>query len=252
MKKLIVVLTVMGLLAVPVLADYDAGTASITRQSKYWSGTGGEFTLYNSILDTSYYSPLAKNVPLTNLVVPVTAGTSSFQTFCVETDEYVMPPYTGNVVVSTTDVDVNGEVIGPGSHAVLGGRNTNAGDNLSSKTAFLYTMFATGKLSGYDYTPGVERRSSSAGLLQTAIWYFEDEVTLANPESNIFVKMANDAVATGGDWEDMGIGSVRILNLSKLTGAVAQDQLYYVPAPAAIGLGLLGLAIVGRYMRRYA
>jgi hypothetical protein len=240
MKKAIIMLAAMVLLAVPAFADVAAGLVDVTRVTGYYSGNGGEFTLDNSaFLDTSAYSTATKNK----------AGPPfSFQTFCIETNEYIMPPYTARVVISDTAVNESTGLVGlpgSGSHAVLGSKPK--GDNLSPLTAYLYTKFAQGTLSNYIWTPGVGR-STSAAALQNAIWYIEEEpgILLASGQATTWY---NEAVTA--NWT--GIGGVRVLNLyDPDTGVRAQDQLYLVPAPAAIGLGLIGLALVGWVKRRLA
>jgi hypothetical protein len=157
-----------------------------------------------------------------------------------------MPPFSDvKVDVSTTFIDEDtGVVTGPGSHSILGGKPK--GDNLDDRTAYLYTKFATGTLAGYNYTAGSGRAASAADL-QNAIWYIEQEGGV----NNGFVTLANTAVASGGEWYGKGIGDVRVLNLFETTVRTErQDQLYLVPAPAAIGLGVLGLALVGWLKRR--
>lgn len=223
--------------AAPAMADLYVGSADLTRVNGYYSGRGGEFTLYNTSLSTLGYSSDTKNVY---------GGEYSFQTFCVETDEYVLPPYEVEAWVSTS---------GPtGSQARLGGYNTNSGDPLDPRTAYLYTKFATGTLAGYDYDGS--GRSSSADDLQKAIWFIEGELWGVE---NDFVDLANDAITGGGstdEWIGVGIGNVRVLNMyawNSLTSTwdPKQDMLYLVPVPGAVMLGVLGLGVAGWKLRRF-
>ena len=175
-------------------------------------------------------------------------ATPSFQTFCVERTEYVASPM--DIVVSTTFIDESTVLgAGDGSHAIWGSKTY--GDNLDDRTAYLYTQFATGTLTGYDYT--LAGRSTSAGDLQNAIWWIEGE----GGANNGFVALADTAVAFGGEWYGKGIGDVRILN-TWAPGRIGewdykkQDQLYLVPVPAAVLLGMLGLSVAGIKLRKFA
>ena len=75
-------------------------------------------------------------------------STPSFQTFCLETDEF-----TGD---NPTNFLVSDE-------AVLGGSGGPSPDPISNGTAWLYARFATGSLAGYVYTAGVGRAASATG-----------------------------------------------------------------------------------------
>lgn len=244
--KLVTVLATLSLLASSAFASVsttglDGGRMYLFRVAGYYSASGGEFTLQKDglpkYLGNTAYASVAKS-----------AAANSFQTFCMERDEFIVTPV--DITVSTTNVDASGNDVGPGSHAVQGGVNTNNGDNLDPKTAYLYTQFAQGVLAGYDYTVGAGR-VASADALQKAIWYIEGEVpTLAAGLATTFY---NDAVNAG--WND--IGNVRVLNLYAAgyrnnLGFAKQDMLYLIPAPAAAVLGLLGLGLVGWVKRRMA
>jgi hypothetical protein len=237
MKKAIMMFAALILIAAPALGDYSGGRIYWDRVSGYYSGNGGEFTIRSDGAPGLLLSNAAYDAKARGLV-----SSESFQTFCVETGEYVAQPM--DIVVSTTNI--NGSA---GSHAVWGGV-PNVGDNLDARTAFLYTKFATGTLSGYTWTGA--GRAASADALQKAIWYIEGE---SGGADNAFAALATDATTVGGntdEWVGKGIGDVRILNMYTTSGGLAQDQLYLVPAPAAIGLGLIGLGLVGWLKRRMA
>jgi hypothetical protein len=145
---------------------------------------------------------------------------SYFQTFCVEHDEFVTPGTTYNFNVSTA--------------ADNGGVNTNSGDPLGCRTAYLYTQFWNGTLSDYDYELG-SGRAASATALQQAIWYLENEVSYSslNSQARAWVDEATDAVSAGGSWYDQygtGIGNVRVMNM--YTASADPGPAHHGPAAA--------------------
>ena len=129
-------------------------------------------------------------------------------------------------------------------------------DKVSIGTAYLYTLFATGSLTGYDYTNG-SGRESSAVKLQTAIWYLEDEISLTSSEksSNPFLSGAVGALTVFGGVagaradNDFSLYHVKALNLWSTDGVYPkQDQLIMVAPPKRVPDGgatvlLLGLAL---------
>ena len=252
LKVLLIGITVaLCLTAVPATADVDTGKSVVSRVGSYYGGTGGEFTLSTATLDTSAYSSLTKDVVIVDYTQSGTVDmTTSFQTFCVETDEHVYLP---DHNIEQTIINTSGPT---GSQAVFGGSNTPPGtaDPLSYETAYLYTKFATGTLGGYHYSlTGVDpvsglTRAQSAVALQQAIWKLEDEIPNDSLSGQALIWF-DEANSSG--WTN--IGGVRVLNLwDNSSPEPRQDQLYYVPVPGAILLGILGLGAAGLKLRKFA
>jgi hypothetical protein len=248
--SIISIVMVLCIGAAPALADYYGGRVWSSRIAGYWGGAGGEFTLKSDgapglLLDNLAYDPKTRGQD---------GNPESFQTFCLEDTEPLDQPM--DIVVSTTFInEADGSYAGPGSHAVLGSKPF--GDNLDPRTAYLYTQFATGVLSSYDYNPAAGR-SASADALQQAIWYIEEEsLGSYTGQSKTWVDEAQANINSGA-WS--GIGNVRVLNgwVPGYVGATGnvdyrlQDTLYLVPVPAAVLLGVLGLGVAGWKLRKYA
>lgn len=227
--RLLTSLIVLGFIMVAVPAM--AGQVTLVT-SPYSYSPGGEFTWQVSS-DLSWilnnYDADTKNT---------TAGT--FQSFCIETNEYINWGRTYNVTFS------NGAYDG-GS----GGQLVNGADPISKGTAWLYSQFATGTLAGYNWADPARSNSatSSAALLQNAIWYLEGEITTNQTGINIFYDAAVTALSASVVATDAASGEygVKVMNLiDARTGAKSQDQLVMVPEPSV--LLLLGVCLVGVVM----
>lgn len=157
----------------------------------------------------------------------VNGSPQSFVTFCLQRTEFISfnTPY---VVGSVTDY----------------ADDASGNDPISAETAWLYTQYRNGTLAGYNQGTNI-----SANQLQNAIWYFENEIVLATPDGNQFVKLAKQAIANGYT----GIGDVRVVNLFTQNGQKAQDQLILqVPGPASLALAVPGLMAFAVMRRRKA
>lgn len=186
----------------------------------YSFNPGGEFKV----------TPISGDAGLVGLPADLSADT--FETFCLEASEQYRP---GNNYNFTINV---GAVQGGQS-----GQTVPGFDPLDARTAYLYFNFRMGTLSGFDYSAA--GRAASAEALQKAIWYIEGETGV----NNAFVALA-DAAVSGGQW--VGIGNVRVLNLSDSEFPNAQDQLTIIrdiPTPGAGVLALVGLIAASRRRR---
>ena len=205
----------IGAMAVAVAAN--AGTVQIY-QTAYSSGSGGEFQAY---LTGAAFTPTS----LTG---------NGVETFCIELSEQFQPGATYNFTIETA--------------AMGGGGGSVAGqDPLDERSAYLYDLFITGNLPGYDYSNGSGLRQANAGSLQNALWYIEQEVgSLDTPDA---VSWYNLSAAGIGQ----GLGNVRVLHIFTLDDSGAQipsqDQIIRVPSSGSLALlGLTGL-VAGRRRR---
>lgn len=209
-----------------------ASTLQVHVNSPYHFGSGGEFQVVPQA-GMGYSGETGR---------PSDLDASSFQTFCVETNENLFQS-DGFYHAEVNDGAVNG-----GS----GGQTRPGYDPLDDRTAWLYEQFRDGVLPGYfDYAGG---RQQAAGALQAAIWFIEDETDydglFSRPTSDplraladSFLQLSSDAVLNG--YENH---RVQILNLDQ-DGQVRQDVLTLVPLPSAAlsaAAGLTGFALIRR------
>ena len=249
MKKALQLFVVMfvALPAGPALAGPigDTGSFTWTRQSGYFSGNGGEFTIagYGSSLDNSDYSVLAKNI----------ANPQSFQTFCIETGEFANTP--SHFVVQTK--------------AVAGGIGPS-GDQISVGTAWLYSHFAQGTLNvppissfGNYFSAGNPTRANETLKLQQAIWKLEGEDNTATTANNAYyaaavsqfggVEANAQANATAGylgvyvlnNWKTAAARNLWVSSGIITESAKAQDFLYFRVPDGGATILLLGAAMAG-------
>lgn len=156
----------------------------------------------------------------------------SFQTFCLEREEYITPNTTYEVTLSDITVFT--------------------GQKLTRGAAFLYQQFATGQLKyNYSDTPAGSRRldnSYNAYYLQHAIWYFMGEYS---KENHYYVNLVLGSISNPFA-PDNGEHNVYVMNLWKAgqphdASHAYQDILIYQPVPetTTVVAGLLLLIPLG-------
>lgn len=197
-------------------------------------GYGGEF-LATPDADLSYlFNNYDSKATLNN----------GFFSFCLERDANITFDVPHNAVL-------NDEVVGVGGDA-------DRVDPLSQGSAWLYEQFSTGVLDGYDYTAGDR---STAGALQVAIWWLEDEANLIRPLNNYFLNLAANRFGTAllAKEDNNGSFAVSVLNLGRSPDSPIQDLLAYTGTPGTgtpvpdgantfyiLSIGMGGLMLISR------
>ena len=169
------------------------------------------------------------------LVTGGTYGGASFETFCLETNEFISLPGGPYTVTKNT-----GAVLGGSGNAAtyFGDVAGSAGfDPLSKASGWLYSQFRAGGSALTGWTGSAVDKKD----LQVAIWYLENEVS--TPVGNALT------------WATQGIsnaplysGSAYVMNLTA-SGVNHQDVLA-IPEPETYAMLLAGLGLMGFVARR--
>jgi hypothetical protein len=227
MKRLLTLAAFAGMLAAQ---PSFALIVDVNRTPGAGVSPGGEFTVTSVAPDPAFNAILAKYAPA------ATVG-GGFQTFCLSLTTELL----GNPQVGTLDPS-----------------------GVAAGTAFLYSGFAGGALSGYNYTFGASRMNSAVQL-QSAIWYLQgfsqSQINSAygssvfDPTVDTFVKDAITKFGTLANAEAANNGGfgVDALKLNGPTGAPSQPMLALVPDGAStimlLFFALSGLGVVSRKIR---
>jgi hypothetical protein len=225
------------------------GSFTWTRQSGYYTGSGGEFSIANYTgINNDSYVDTGEDLTSTKNIGTTLTGQFNFETFCLETGEYASSP--SYFVVRT--------------EAAMGGGASP--DRISMGTAYLYSEFAKGTLSvpsGSYFAAGDPTRAAEAGRLQQAIWWLEgegsdisDATYMSNPYANAVVAQFGSIADAKADATAGYLGVYVLNNFTTVearnawanTGVFdsskkAQDFLYYSVPDAGTTLVLLGSAL---------
>jgi hypothetical protein len=133
----------------------------------------------------------------------------------------------------------------------------NSGNQLSLGAAYLYSEFAAGSLSGYNYTT-TSARQTSAAWLQKTLWALEGQYSstvfgASNPFYNLL--LSEFSTIAGAQANAAGAYGVQVLQLTDSCGNSVQSQLVQcgtpspnvgvVPEPATVVAGALLLLPFG-------
>ncbi len=158
-------------------------------------------------------------------------GTPDFYTFCLERNEGLS---FGVAYDYTT-----------GTKAEAGGVGGGNPDPISQGTAFLFSEFAAGSLSGYSYATGNPvadaARAASGRDLQNAIWALEQEqpVDALNPYIALVVSTFGDVATAMMDNSSYAVG---VLNPTKAGGSVTDP--FFRRQSVLINLPDNGMAVI--------
>lgn len=243
MKRLSITFLLVSALASPAMAG------QLLMQSGPYQGTlGGEFTF--KVIDASGGFSLAGAGYAEGVTKNIAGFPTSFQTFCLETNEVIKSGFTYNAALS--------------SSATLGGVGgaTSGSDPVSQGTGWLYAKFAVGTLVPYAYGGTAAERQASADALQRTIWWLENESSDLAPGTVYdalliaqFGSLANARLdGIGANYGVFAANLTADLCNGAVRGPNCQSILFRVPDGGAtlmlLGGALMGITALRRKIRR--
>jgi len=217
--------------------QYDVNPGNITlidNTGLYSYGNGGEFRAagdarLTSIVNQSAYSQYtlgqlndANNVGWGSQSGYAQNGALYFQTFCTEYNEEFTPgnPYNVSYV---------------GNAALYDARGSGNPVPITIGVAYLYSLFASGNLAGYDYAYG-SGRSVSAGELQSAIWdllgenvgYLDTSSSTSGNNNYWIYQILVDKFGSQSAWDAAANGAYGVADMVLSSPGAAQDQLVII------------------------
>jgi hypothetical protein len=251
MMNKILTLVGLGALCCAPAVNASMNITLIDDTSHYSFGDGGEFRAVgdsglNSAINWNAYSTVTTGT-ITGATDGGSWGYSSgldgqryFQTFCTEIAEEFSPGSSYPV----TAIGNSAMYAGTG-HAVP----------ITLGVAYLYSQFAAGTLAGYDYNYG-SGRSTTAGVLQEAIWYLLGESGDGAQLAGLALTDLQNSPIPSTQWMQPADGAYGVGDMVLDNPGQAQDQLVMVavPEPTTMISGVLLLLPFGastlRILRR--
>jgi len=223
---------------------------------------GGEFTLITNGGVVGTPSGYATTTIVTD---PNESSEAGFQSFCLETNVGFPDSTSNGLPTSSLDYKIGSTII------------NNPTEILNLGTAYLYSQFAAGTLSQYNYTSTapffdgtlgtVSLRAESAAELQSAIWYLEGQYgatgtlfssstayTDAGGSNNAFLSLVDSTLGLTSSNASAGAYGVEVMNIGLPSTTPQYDdqaQLVIVPTTAPDGgttVLLMGIALGGLFL----
>jgi hypothetical protein len=213
-------------------------TLTLDTNSYSDSSGGGEFTVVGSGLSNVGYAATTGS----------SFGAGDFETFCMAFNEDFVPGNSFGYTLGTTTM----------------GDGSNPNVPLTQGAAYLYSQFAKGTLTNYDYSNAssgqFSSRANAAEALQIAIWWvqgldtggiYSEGAPVPNSGDNYYVNLLSGIGATWAttvaspDYDGVKVLVLDNSNSSNGSTPYSQPQLYYSVPDNGTTVLLLGVALVG-------